>query len=88
MKKLLSVPVNLRITTEQEMDAVMREFEAMIDMHSDTLFDEFPFRAHQIRELATESDESIQAELKSMHDAANENANILEALQNLLLQIR
>jgi len=88
MKKLLSTPVYLRISTEHEMEAILRAFESMIDMHSDTLFDAFPFRAHEIRSLATGSDEKIQAELKKMHDAANDNANILEALQNLLLQLK
>ena len=87
MRNLLN-PKTLTITTHHEEEALLSALEAMIDMYNDTVFDEFPFMARQVRDLAGDSDEEITAELKRMHDAERDNLNRLEALQNLLLQLR
>jgi hypothetical protein len=88
MRKVLNTPVYLKISTHHEMDALKSSLEQVIDMRADTLFDEFPFNVSDIRALAAMPDDRMKEELRSMRKEATDNANGLEALQNLLLQLK
>jgi hypothetical protein len=72
---------------EKERNALRIALEVQIDILNDTLFEMFPYRIEEIRELALKSDEEIAAALKEMHNKANENFDLLESMQRLYNQL-
>lgn len=81
------LPITITVTDINQLEALRYALEVNIDIANDTLTDDFPYNAGDIRRMATMSDEGINATLKDLHDSFNLRLNRLEGLQNLLGQL-
>ena len=74
----------LVIRSDQEMNALRMALEMHLDFVADTITDEVPYKASQIRELAMLSDEEIENRLKEIHDYVNERVDSYINVKSLL----
>jgi len=74
--------------SDKTLASLLHAVEIQIDILNDTIFDSFPFRASEIRELALLDDEVIESRLKEMHAEANRNFDMLEDMQKLYIELK
>ncbi len=81
--KNFTQPLFLKIESQAQLDTLALAIEGTLEMHDDTLLDEVPYRATQIREMAGMSDENLKEALKKIHDITNENIDTVNHLRDI-----
>lgn len=80
--------MTFRIENQKELQAIISSLEIQFDIINDTLCEELPWTADQIRKLTIKSDEEISLKIKEWHESVNNKANMLLSIQKLLVQLK
>lgn len=80
----LDTPITLTIDDSTVATALRWALEIQIDIESDTLTDDNPHTADEIRAWASQSDEYINSELRKMNDRVHERVDRVAALKLIL----
>ena len=81
-------PIQVTITTSEQLDALIHALEVSIDITADTVTDDIPWTAEDIRSMAQMSDAEIKNDLNAIHNSVNEKITAVESLRDLYAQVK